>query len=67
MEHVLGVVRTIRCSYKEVQEDTLHKCRCIKAGEQTAGIHPGSSAEGGLDLMQREVSVWPLAGYVARG
>lgn len=38
-----------------------------KDGERTAGIRPGSAAEGGPDLMQREVNVWPLLGYVVRG
>lgn len=56
-----------RRSYKEVQEAVFLNAGAQKDGEWTAGIHPGSSADSGPDLMQREVNVWPLMGYVVRG
>lgn len=48
-----------------------HVLGAVRMGqERTAGARPGSSAEesvSGPDLMQREVNVWPLLGYVVRG
>lgn len=38
-----------------------------EGGEWIVGIRPALSADSGRDLTAREVNVWPLLGFGARG